>query len=49
MAVKQYTWDPVNDCVLDERDENGNVLVTYTYEPRKYGRILSELRDGVSR
>ena len=48
MSVKRYIWDDVNDRVLQETDENGNVLVTYTYEPGPGGKLISEERSGTT-
>ncbi len=48
MAVRRFHWDMVNDCVSHETDENGNVLVEYTYEPAPYGPLISETRHGVA-
>lgn len=44
MAITELTWDPVNDCVLEETDGNGGVKVTYTHEPSEWGPLLSEKR-----
>lgn len=46
MAIRNYHWDPVNDCVLSETDESGNTIVTYTHEPGPFGPLLSENRGG---
>ena len=48
MPVNRYIWDHVDDRVLQETDENGNVLVTYTYEPGPGGKLISEERSGTT-
>ena len=48
MPVNRYIWDHVDDRVLQETDENGNVLVTYTYEPGPDGKLISEERSGTT-
>lgn len=46
MAKRYFHWDPVHDCVIQESDGDGNTLVTYTREPRPYGPLISEHRNG---
>lgn len=46
MTVRQFHWDPIDDCVLSETDGSGNTLVTYTREPGAFGPLLSEDRAG---
>ena len=41
-----YVWDPIEDNVIRERDENGNTIVNYTTEPTRYGAVLSQDRGG---
>ena len=42
MGAINYIWDEENDSLLEEIDENGNVIVSYTNEPgpfeKKRGR-----------
>lgn len=47
MPVTNYLWDMVNDNVLAETDENGEVTAEYTYEPDLFGNVISQERDGV--
>ncbi len=49
MPVKQYTWDPVTDSILEVTDGAGNILASYTNEPSAYGPMISEHRDGETR
>ena len=46
MADVTYVWDPIEDNVIRERDENGNTIVNYTTEPTLYGAVLSQDRGG---
>jgi YD repeat-containing protein len=48
MAVTQYLWDVVDDNLLAELDENGDVVVSYTNEPGLYGQPISMHRGGQS-
>ena len=41
-----YVWDPIEDNVIRERDEDGNTIVNYTTEPTLYGQVLSQDRGG---
>lgn len=47
MPERHFFWDPIEDAIIQERDENGNVLVEYTREPD--GTLISENRGGVER
>ena len=33
MAVTNYFWDPIEDNVIKEYDDNGNTTARYTTEP----------------
>ena len=44
MGTSIYTWNPLTDSVIEESDELGNVLVTYTNEPAPFGPLVSENR-----
>lgn len=46
MTVVHYIWDELNDNVMMEKDENGNVLAQYQNTPGLYGRPVSQTRDG---
>ena len=46
MAIRNFQWSSVLDCVMTETDGSGNTLVTYTHEPTTYGPLLSENRGG---
>ena len=48
MAKTKYFWDPVEDNVTKEYDENGSTIVRYTTEPDLYGNLISQERDGVA-
>jgi len=45
MVTRQFHWSTLNDCVMQETDGTGNLLATYTHEPRPYGSLVSEHRD----
>jgi len=49
MAVTEFLWDPVTDCVVQERDGTGAITAKYAYEPEPYGRLSSETRGGETR
>lgn len=42
----RYLWDPIEDNVIAEFDEGGNLIVEYTTEPELYGDVISQRRDG---
>lgn len=44
MAKTRFIWDPENDVVLQEKDENGVTQVDYNVEPVPYGRLISQKR-----
>jgi RHS repeat-associated protein len=46
MPTTYYEWDPNNDNIIAEYDENGNVIVEYTTEPGLHGAVISEHRNG---
>ena len=48
MSKTYYVWDEENDSLLEEIDENGNVIVSYTNEPGPFGKVISQERDGVT-
>ena len=48
MGIRNFHWDDVNDCVLEETDGSGATLVAYTYEPGSYGPLLSEFRSSTT-
>jgi RHS repeat-associated protein len=48
MPVTNYIWDEVNDTLLMEKDEDGNTMASYTYEPGRYGPLISQHRGGQS-
>jgi len=49
MAVTEFLWDPVTDCVAQERDGTGAITANYAYEPEPYGRLSSETRGEETR
>jgi hypothetical protein len=48
MPTTKYFWDPVEDNVIEEYDENGDTIVEYEAEPDLYGNLISQDRDGVA-
>ena len=48
MTKTYYVWDEENDSLLEEIDENGNVIVSYTNEPGPFGKVILQERDGVT-
>ena len=48
MSTTYYVWDEENDSLLEEIDENGNVIVSYTNEPGPFGKVISQERNGVT-
>lgn len=46
MAIREFHWDPIDDCVLSETNGSGNTLVTYSREPGAFGPLLGEDRAG---
>jgi YD repeat-containing protein len=47
MARTYFFWDPVEDNIVQERDEHGNVTAEYTTEPGLHGNLISQNRGGV--
>jgi RHS repeat-associated protein len=48
MPVTNYFWDPLQDNVTKEYDDNGDTIVRYATEPDLYGNLISQERDGVA-
>ena len=48
MSAVNYVWDEENDSLLEEVDDNGNVIVSYTNEPGPFGKVISQERNGVT-
>ncbi|HUE72703.1 MAG TPA: RHS repeat-associated core domain-containing protein [Pirellulaceae bacterium] len=46
MPTRYYEWDELEDNIIAEYDENGNVIVEYTTEPGYHGAVISEHRNG---
>lgn len=46
MPVVNYFWDEDEDNVIEENDDAGETVATYTTEPTLYGNIISQHRDG---
>lgn len=44
MGYTEYLWDPLEDNVIGEYDENGDRIVSYTTEPELYGNVISQHR-----
>jgi hypothetical protein len=45
MPVTNYFWDPLQDNITKEYDDNGDTIVRYTTEPGLYGNVISQERD----
>jgi hypothetical protein len=45
MPVTNYIWDELNDTLLMETDEVGQVSAVYTNEPGQYGPLVSQRRE----
>jgi RHS repeat-associated protein len=43
-----FEWDPIDDVIVAERDEAGNVIAEYTHEGGYHGRLISQRRNGQS-
>ena len=46
MTAINYLWDPVEQNIVREFDDSGNVIAQYTTEPGLYGDVLSQRRNG---
>ena len=46
MSAVNYLWNPINDNIIAEYDDDGNVIVEYTTEPGLHGAVISEHRNG---
>lgn len=46
MPTTYYFWDPLEDNIVQERDESGTVSAEYTTEPGLYGNVISQNRGG---
>lgn len=44
-----FTWDPVEDNIIQERDDTGAITAEYATEPYLYGNLISQNRGGVER
>lgn len=47
MSITNYTWNPMTDSVMEEVDDDGVVLTTYTNSPEDYGPLISQCRNGL--
>lgn len=47
MPETNFFWDPVEDNIIQERDETGAVTAEYATEPYLYGNLISQNRGGV--
>jgi RHS repeat-associated protein len=47
MTTTYYFWDPVEDNIVQEREEMGAVIAQYTTEPCRFGNVISQNRGGV--
>ena len=48
MGAINYIWDEENDSLLEEVDDDGNVIASYTNEPGPFGKVISQERNGVT-
>lgn len=48
MPTVNYLWNPINDNIIAEYDDDGNTIAEYTTEPGYHGAVISEQRDGVT-
>ncbi len=48
MGAINYIWDEENDSLLEEVDDDGNVIASYTNEPSQFGKVISQERNGVT-
>lgn len=44
--ARKFLWDPSEDNVIAEFDDDHNLIVEYTTEPERYGDVISQRRDG---
>ena len=49
MPETNFFWDPVEDNIIQERDETGAITAEYATEPYLYGNLISQNRGGVER
>jgi hypothetical protein len=42
-----FFWDPVEDNIVQERDDSGVITAEYATEPYLYGNVISQNRGGV--
>ncbi|HUP77904.1 MAG TPA: RHS repeat-associated core domain-containing protein, partial [Pirellula sp.] len=48
MGAINYIWDEENDSLLEEVDDDGNIIASYTNEPGPFGKVISQERNGVT-
>lgn len=46
MPAVHYFWDELDDNIVAEYDDAGNVIAEYNYEPGRHGQLLSQRRNG---
>ena len=49
MAKTYFFWDPLEDNIVQERDESSALVAEYTTEPELYGNLITQDRGGVQR
>lgn len=47
MPETNFFWDPIEDNIVQERDETGTITAEYATEPYLYGNLISQNRGGV--
>ena len=45
MTKTYFFWDPLEDNIVQERDESGALVAEYTTEPDLYGNVISQERN----
>jgi len=46
MVAVNYLWNPINDNIVREFDDDGATVAEYTTEPDLYGNVVSQYRNG---
>ncbi len=49
MNIMHYLWDPVEDNIVREFDDVGDVVADYTTEPDRFGSVIGQRSGGQSR
>jgi RHS repeat-associated protein len=46
--ARNFSWDPLEDNIVEEFDDDGNTVVEYTTEPDNHGNVISQIRDNMT-